>query len=148
MTGKRYRPIIERFEEKFEVDPITNCWNWIAGKHNRGYGHFHIFGMKKKSQFAHRVSLHIYRDFDLSSPLSVCHKCDNTSCVNPDHLFIGSHKDNMRDMVNKKRNKPGSQKLTDKDYELAKFLRSLGVQIKEIARLLQIDAGHASRISR
>jgi hypothetical protein len=75
------------------------CWNWSKSKSKSGYGAIHFRDQKMR---AHRVS---YLVFVGEVPLGqlVCHKCANPLCVNPEHLFLGTHKDNSRDMVNKKR---------------------------------------------
>jgi len=76
----------------------TGCWEWQAGLRT-GYG---IIKVEGKSLGAHRLSWMIYNG-DMPEGLYVCHKCDNPKCVNPDHLFIGSHSDNMKDAFNKGR---------------------------------------------
>ena len=94
---------LERFYRY--INKTDNCWLWVGGKNKAGYGTFHL---GKGKQAAHRVSyqLHIgpIPESDEYHKTSVCHKCDNPSCVNPDHLFLGSHSDNMKDMVKKERN--------------------------------------------
>ena len=64
------------FENRFVIDPLTNCWNWIGPKHRQGYGYH-------KQMMAHRYSYKYYKD-DFNPTMCVCHKCDNPSCVNPD----------------------------------------------------------------
>lgn len=93
--------LIERFESKIYYS-IDNCWYWTGSLCPRGYARISING---KNQRASRISYKIYKG-EFNHNLIICHSCDNPSCVNPDHLFIGTHTDNMRDMVNKKRNKP------------------------------------------
>lgn len=94
-----YRP--ELFWSK--VDRTGQCWEWRARISRGGYG---IFGTAKKyggRQFlAHRFS-YAMKNGGTPAELHVLHRCDNKLCVNPDHLFIGTHLDNMRDMAAKGR---------------------------------------------
>lgn len=89
------------------VNITSNCWLWIGhlNKKRGGYGYFKSRG---KIWRAHRLSYEIhYGSFDKS--LDVCHKCDNPPCVNPNHLFLGTAKDNCQDTVRKGRTKRGSE---------------------------------------
>lgn len=141
--------VIERFEEKYEPIPEAGCWIWTACSHERGYGLFYTgFNRKKgKMEFAHRVSYEIY--FGISpGDRSVCHSCDNPSCVNPNHLFLGSHKENMEDMMNKGRLICASQRIDREGQQKAMRLRKQGYMVKEIAKILGVSSSHASRLSR
>jgi hypothetical protein len=80
------------------VDKTETCWNWLGGK-LRGYG---IFNYEGKSIRAHRFSYMMHKG-KIPKGMKVCHTCDNTSCVHPDHLFLGTHQDNMDDKVRKGR---------------------------------------------
>lgn len=79
-----------------------SCWEWIGCKNKRGYGRIGI--APSKSMNAHRVSWSIHFG-DIPVGLFVCHKCDNPSCTNPEHLFLGTRQDNVNDMMIKKRSK-------------------------------------------
>lgn len=88
--------LFSRFMEK--VNKTESCWIWMGSKHPRGYGCF----CGGNTATAHRYS---YEHFvgPIPDGLCVCHKCDNPSCVNPDHLFVGTHTDNMLDKMAKGR---------------------------------------------
>ncbi len=97
---------MNNFTEKISPEPTSGCWLWTAGE-SHGYG---VIGDGHGgAEFAHRASWRIFRG-DIPSGMNVCHHCDVPFCVNPDHLFIGTQKDNVRDMANKGRH--GQQRKT------------------------------------
>jgi hypothetical protein len=91
-------PVATRFAAQHVPVPEAGCWLWV-GTTTRGYGRIRAFG---STQRAHRVSWLIHRG-PIPSGIGVCHRCDTPSCVNPDHLFLGDQRDNLRDMVRKGR---------------------------------------------
>ncbi len=89
---------ITRFWSKVDKGDGSGCWNWIGTLNHKGYGRFAI---GRKEPFAHRISyrLHIGEPGDLF----VCHHCDNPRCVRPNHFFLGTNLDNLRDSIVKGR---------------------------------------------
>ena len=135
----------------------NGCWIWQnyidKSKQKKGHGGYGIAWYYKKLWKAHRLS---YTAFKGSIPkgLYVCHHCDVRNCINPDHLFLATQKDNVRDMLNKKRgNWPGRQgekhhsvKLTEKDVKKIIELRKAGKTNKDIAPLFNINRNTVYRI--
>ncbi len=94
----------ERFNKKYLINEDTDCWEWTAALNNIGYGMFRWATGKMRT--AHRASYELHKG-PIPAGLSVCHSCDNPKCVNPEHLWAGTMKDNFDDMVSKGRAKLG-----------------------------------------
>lgn len=109
----RYMLSMKSIEEKFwaKVKKSDGCWLWIGAKNPAGYGT--ITKHYGKNFYAHRLSYQL-RHGNIPLGMLVCHICDNPSCVNPDHLFLGTDKDNKRDMINKKRSASGEKNFHSK----------------------------------
>lgn len=134
--GKWPRPSFRyRFETGYIVDPQTGCWNWCRQKFPKGYGaiyfNHHLIP-------AHRASLLIYKKFNIKSKLYVLHRCDNKSCVNPKHLFLGTAYDNYHDSKMKNRNcageRHGRSKLKYEQIREIRLLRRQGMTFVAIAK--------------
>jgi hypothetical protein len=142
----------DRFFEKVNKNTETGCWEWTAAKYRGGYGHFRrkVDG-KWKMEKTHRFAYEIHNEqFDKS--LIVCHKCDNPSCVNPDHLFLGTPMDNVQDKMKKGRFKvirnPKHRLL---NLEIAKAIRqdhSNGLSYEELQSKYSTSKQQVSRIVR
>lgn len=143
----------DRFHTKFKVDPESGCWLWSATIVAGGYGHISL-GRKHKSSKAHRVAWELYRG-EIPTGLCVLHRCDVPACVNPDHLYLGTLKDNSRDMVQRGRNcawreppdnrgeRSPNAKLTD---EAARHIARREMSRREYARLYGISMGTVGHI--
>jgi hypothetical protein len=91
-----------RLMRKVVKDNISGCWNW-TGNTTKGYGQFRI---GKSMVYTHRFSFEVHKG-QIPDKMLVCHTCDNTRCLNPDHLWIGSNKENSEDKVKKGRESSG-----------------------------------------
>ncbi len=93
----------KRFDIAYQINNINGCWEWIKTLNLWGYGKITYRDNKKSKEIsAHRLS-YILNIGKLPKKKLVLHKCDNRKCVNPQHLYLGTQKDNMNDMINKKR---------------------------------------------
>jgi hypothetical protein len=124
-------PLPERFRAKYRKAE-SGCWIWIAAKDKDGYGGIQVRGEKER---AHRVAWNLYRG-EIPDGLVVCHRCDNPSCVNPAHLFLGTISDNNADKVAKGRHPRcethGMAKLSTEEVEAIRAAK--GVLQKDLAR--------------
>lgn len=99
----RYRPLEQRFWSKVEKTP--SCWLWTATKLTSGFP-YGMIGTDGTNKLAHRVSYELAYG-GIPEGMNVLHHCDNPSCVRPDHLFLGTQKENAHDMARKGRRRGG-----------------------------------------
>lgn len=122
----------------------NGCWYWKGEIGPHGYGHAWLHGKRLR---AHRVVYEVIKGSIPPPPLILCHTCDNRQCVNPDHLFIGTKGDNIRDAVRKGRYPVGERhwaaKLTD---EQASAIKTSGERQHVLARRYGVSQALISRI--
>ena len=150
------QPIEKRFWAK--VYKTDTCWLWIGGTSPFGHGRIfvrYVNGRQRIFTAAHRVSWILHHG-PIPEHLLVLHRCDMPSCVNPEHLFLGTHQDNTTDMFAKGRwrlprhvrHGGAARKLT---FDQARSIRqriAAGEQQKDIARELAVSRSTISRIAR
>jgi predicted XRE-type DNA-binding protein len=127
--SKRHGDVETRFWSRISPEPNSGCWLWDGTTDDYGYGRIRVNGYKSR---AHRYSfeLHYHK---VPHGFCVLHRCDMPWCVNPDHLFLGTHRDNIADMVAKKRNFKISELTTKVTPEQAAAIRQAKGPQREIA---------------
>ena len=131
------------------VQKTNDCWLWMGSKTRGGYGKFSSTSLGMKQIGAHRFSYIIHRGV-VPDAMCVCHTCDNPSCVNPQHLWIGTSAENSKDRCDKgrtlKKEVHPLSKLTDRIVKKIRALNKMGMKQKEIAKLFNVSAGHINNI--
>lgn len=149
--GTHYSSPEERFHtltDKSKQD--TDCWLWL-GKPNTKDGYGCVYDGKRKI-LAHRFAYELYNEH-IEDSLFVCHNCDNTMCVNPDHLFVGTNYDNVQDKVSKGRQNKGETSPTSKllqidiDY-IRKVYSDKVYNQSELAQMFNVSQSCISSIIR
>lgn len=133
-----------------KIQKTRSCWLWKSSFSGHGYGMFRkSIDNNLYCIGAHRASWIIHHQKKIPDKMLVCHECDNKKCVNPNHLFIGSHQNNSDDKITKNRGingeKNGRSKLTDIKV---KNILSLHPKesIGEISRMFDVDRSTISLI--
>jgi len=138
----QYIPLHERFWSK--VQKTDQCWLWTGAKTNGGYGKIRINGTNRP---APRVAWE-FENGSLPIGYEICHHCDNPSCVRPDHLFAGTRKDNVQDMIQKGRRsssahgsgeRHGMAKLTNDQVVEIRQRKANGESAKELSEKFSIN---------
>jgi hypothetical protein len=142
----------EQLKEKTK-ESISGCWEWTARVHTVGYGS--VSRKYEGGGYAHRA-MYLASKGEIPKGMYVLHKCDNRICINPDHLFLGTHLDNVKDMHSKNRQKGGSMpgeknpsaKFLDEDIVLIRQAREAGVRKSVIEREFNVSETQYYRIIR
>jgi hypothetical protein len=137
--------ITDHFEKHFMPEPYSGCWLWTAAYGGKGNAIPYVRHLNKTMP-AYRVAWMLYRG-SIPNGLQVCHHCDTPGCVNPEHLFIGTPKDNIADCACKDRIQHGEShynaKLSEDDI---REIRASALTQKELATHYGVDPSHVSRI--
>lgn len=148
---RKVRPLSERFWERVKITAdIRRCWEWTGARHGFGYGTIYYLG---KYHPAHRISWYLASG-NFPDDSLVLHKCDNAACVNPNHLYLGTHRDNARDMCLRNRqnnalgSKHGQSTLTEEIVLDIRQRYISGECQRSIARIYGIDQSNVSYIVR
>jgi hypothetical protein len=141
-------PLAERFWSRVVKQGEDGCWMWTGCVNRHGYG---IINTGERNELAHRVAYELTNGRML--PGEYClHRCDNPSCCNPSHLFTGTQRDNVKDMVSKGRNPKGSERpnalLTEVDVIEIRRLCSEGTLQKDVAKQYGVNKGLVGSIVR
>jgi hypothetical protein len=137
-----------RFLSKVDKNGDNGCWVWTGGKDRTGYGKVKIAG---KTLRPHRVSYELYLG-EIPDGLFVLHSCDNRPCVNPAHLSVGTHQQNMKERNERGRTAKGEGlrllKLTEQDVREIKILLGFGFSVRELGKMYNVDFTLISCIKR
>jgi hypothetical protein len=137
------KSVEDRFLQKV-LKNANDCWIWQASTRKAGSGFIYgQFSFNGYPEWAHRASYLIFKG-EIPTGLQVCHKCDVTMCVNPDHLFLGTQRDNMQDMLTKERDAQVGERnhsaiLTNENVILARKLSKEGLSHPKIASLFNVS---------
>lgn len=119
-----------RFFSKVSIKSWKGCWEWQGSTVSSGKGKYGQIKYKNSNILAHRLVLQ-FMDVEIPEGMNVLHMCDNMLCVNPNHLFFGSHQDNMTDKVIKGRT---SRILTPEQVKIIKYSPRTNGSVRSYAK--------------
>jgi HNH endonuclease len=139
----------ERLESLSIPEPNTGCWLWLGSLDGAGYGCMRVGSRRDGSRALVSTHRAAWEAFVGPIPLGlyVCHRCDQRVCLNPDHLFLGSHRDNMADMAAKGRRAGVSVKLTVDQAREIRRRRGAGETLASVASEFGVSANTVSAIA-
>lgn len=147
MTYKK-KPLIEIFQAKVMPEPMSGCWLWTACIDVVGYGKIRV---GRSQKLAHRLSYELHKG-EIPIGLKVCHHCDNPGCVNPDHLFLGTQKENMNDSARKGRHadhsgsKSACAKLNEFQVSIIREAKLAGHKRADVAKYFKMSISAINHI--
>lgn len=147
MSGDDLKNLSERIAQN--IDKSGDCWNWKGYRDADGYGVFSFRGKRRK---AHRVAWEIVSG-EIPRGMCVCHRCDNPSCLNPSHLFLGTNQDNTRDKMSKGRysclrgERHQNAKLSEFQVREIRRLRGMGLGLSLISERFGVNVSVVSMIA-
>ena len=143
---------IARFWSKVDRKGPSECWEWTAYRNRKGYGMLNTGG-RPRMTMTHRISWQL-QGLDIPEGMIICHRCDNPACVNPGHLFLGTHGDNARDRNAKLRAAPrhggfnGRAKLTEERVRTIRNMVASGLTQVAVAAQLGIKTSAVNDVMR
>ncbi|WP_331186284.1 HNH endonuclease signature motif containing protein [Pseudomonas sp.] len=118
-----------------KVIKADGCWKWSGSKHSFGYGMIMKGGDAKKTKITASRASWLIHFGEIPEGLHVCHKCDNPECTNPDHLFLGTARDNSQDCIAKERR---AMVFSQVECDIIHTLFTLGVSNAKLMRAFQV----------
>lgn len=130
-----------------QVTKTDTCWLWTGYRAKGGHGQFRF---KSKNHYVHRLA-YLFHHKTIDDSLCVCHKCDNPICVNPDHLFLGTMSENMKDKIAKNRHAKGDNGMLsilseDNVIEIMRLYKTGQYSQAQLGRRFKIGQTQISRI--
>lgn len=148
---RRPTPIATRFWSK--VEKTEGCWLWVGAKGRLGYGNIEYSG---RCFSAHRIAYEMLVGV-IPAGMEVCHRCDNRACIRPEHLFLGTHKENMADAVAKGRmvfaepmlgENNHASRLFGRDIHYIRGLGKIGFTQREVSKMYGVSQVTVGKIQR
>jgi hypothetical protein len=144
------KPLLERLLSKRVINPHTECWLWTGAGYQNGYGEIYVHESVRRVVSVHRAMASLACGLDLTKREVVRHTCDERRCFNPEHLRVGSQKENLEDMVRKGRSnrgeRSGRSKLDEATVRLIIRLVLMGQTRAAVSRAFNISWSHVHRL--